>query len=103
MKVAGPHGAPAEGGDGRSSEEVLRSLVEGRLPFHRLPAALSADEQARVRRRALEEQGGTALTNVAHYSLDAARAAGRHCENFIGVAQVPMGIAGPLRLKGEQV
>src|SRR4029079_17943391 len=27
----------------------------------------------------------------------------RNCENFIGVAQIPMGIAGPLRVRGKHL
>ncbi len=53
-------------------------------------------EQAARRR----EFVGTDLTHVGSYSFDPAVLPG-NIENFIGVAQVPIGLAGPLRVNGE--
>ncbi len=57
-------------------------------------------EQAARRRAFVAEQTGTALTHVGSYSLDPGTLRG-NVENFTGVAQVPIGIAGPLRIVGE--
>jgi hydroxymethylglutaryl-CoA reductase (NADPH) len=46
------------------------------------------------------EQTGIMLDHVARYSLDPAVLPG-NIENFVGVAQVPIGLAGPLRVRGE--
>ncbi len=51
------------------------------------------------RRKALEKELKVNLTNIGSFSLDEAAASSRNCENMIGVAQVPIGIAGPLRIK----
>lgn len=51
------------------------------------------------RRRALEKELKVKLTNVGNYSLNAQLASTRNCENMIGVAQIPLGIAGPLKVK----
>ena len=50
------------------------------------------------RRKALEDELGVSLKNVGHFSLDESVASSRNCENMFGAAQVPMGIAGPLKL-----
>lgn len=50
------------------------------------------------RRKAVEKQLGVDLKHVGSFSLDEAVASTRNCENMIGVAQVPMGIAGPLKM-----
>lgn len=55
---------------------------------------------ANRRREFLTEQTGVELGNVGSYSFDPAVVEG-NIENFIGVAQVPIGIAGPMRVEGE--
>lgn len=82
-------------------EELVDSLARGERRFHELPKDLSAEEAAEIRREALERMTDTPLTNIAHHSLDVRRASQRHCENFIGVAQIPMGVVGPLRVRGK--
>jgi hydroxymethylglutaryl-CoA reductase (NADPH) len=83
--------------------KLVRSIVAGERRLHELPASLTAEQAAEVRRRAVEALGETGLDHTGRYSLDAERASSRHCENFIGVSQVPLGVAGPLVVRGRQV
>lgn len=87
----------------RSRRQLVRSLVNGERRMHELPEEISADEGAAVRREALEEMSGVSLRNTGIYSFDAQRASRQHCENLIGVTQVPTGIIGPLSIRGEYV
>lgn len=57
-------------------------------------------DAAAARRRFAEEMTGASLTHVGAYSLDPATLPG-NIENFIGAAQVPLGLAGPLVIDGE--
>ncbi|MEE2775181.1 MAG: hydroxymethylglutaryl-CoA reductase (NADPH) [Acidobacteriota bacterium] len=82
-------------------EDWVQEIAAGRRGFHQLPADLTAVEAADLRRRALEEQSGRSLEHIGHFSFDASRASTRNCENLIGVAQIPMGIVGPVRVRGE--
>lgn len=69
-----------------------------RVPRDRLDDYTEA-EAARRRAFALDHTG-VELRDVAVYSVEPRSVAG-NIENFAGVAQVPLGIAGPLRVDGE--
>src|SRR5215212_6991500 len=55
---------------------------------------------AELRRRFVHDRTGVELEHVPHYSFDPAIAGG-NIEQFLGVAQVPIGLAGPLLVDGE--
>tara|TARA_B100000780_G_scaffold100580_1_gene70225 strand:- start:100 stop:1218 length:1119 start_codon:yes stop_codon:yes gene_type:complete len=55
---------------------------------------------AQKRRDFASEKTASSLDNIGHYSIDPAVTAG-NIENFIGVAQVPLGLIGPLLVNGE--
>ncbi len=58
------------------------------------------DEAARLRREFVKERTGTDLHHTGQYSLDTGSLPG-NIENFTGVAQVPIGLAGPVLINGE--
>jgi len=69
----------------------------------RIPRDVANDythEMAAKRRDFIREQTGESLSHVAQYSFDPSTLPG-NIENFTGVAQVPIGIAGPIRVNGE--
>jgi len=70
----------------------------GHIP--REPLDDYSEEIATARRGFVAEQTGVDLINVGSYSLDPTTLRG-NIEHFTGVAQVPIGIAGPLRVLGE--
>ena len=57
-------------------------------------------EAADARRRFAEETTGASLEHVSGYSFEPADTSG-NIEHFTGVAQVPLGLAGPVRVNGE--
>jgi hydroxymethylglutaryl-CoA reductase (NADPH) len=69
----------------------------------RLPRDDSDDytvEAARARRKFLRDETAVELSHVTEQSFDPHLAQG-NIEHFIGVAQVPIGVAGPLLVDGE--
>ena len=72
--------------------------ARARVP--RDPAADYTEDLAARRRDFLAERTGAELRHTAGYSIDPGLLPG-NIENFTGVAQVPIGIAGPLRITGE--
>jgi hydroxymethylglutaryl-CoA reductase (NADPH) len=78
-------------------------MMESRAERVRIPRDKQNDytrEAAGQRRAFAEEHTGVHLDHVARYSFDPALLPG-NIENFTGVAQVPLGLAGPLRIEGE--
>ncbi len=69
-----------------------------RIPRDRVDDYSAA--QAAIRRRFVADRTGAELDHVGRCSLDPASLPG-NIENFTGAAQVPIGIAGPIRLDGE--
>jgi len=59
-----------------------------------------SEEAIEERHEFLKETADVELEHVSGYSIDPAEAEG-NIENFVGVAQVPIGVAGPLKVNGE--
>jgi len=77
--------------------------VNGAASSPKIPRDRNDDytnDQAAVRRAFVREQTGADLSHVGKYSFDPGMLRG-NVENFAGVAQVPIGIAGPLLINGE--
>ncbi len=56
---------------------------------------------ASQRRKSLEEEVGASLPHIGSFSLDEKTASVKNCENMIGAAQIPLGVAGPLKIAGN--
>lgn len=79
----------------------MKSAVPSeRIRIPRNPENDYTNEGAAIRREFVEEHTKVRLSHVAQYSFDPAKLPG-NIENFTGVAQIPLGIAGPLLINGE--
>src|ERR671936_620807 len=79
----------------------MSASIENREPVPRDPENDYTREAAAMRREFLRERTGAELEHVASFSFDAGVLPG-NVEQFIGVAQVPIGVAGPLLVHGEE-
>lgn len=57
-------------------------------------------EAAEQRRSFVAEQTGAELNHVGQFSTAPSALSG-NCENFVGMTQMPIGLAGPLRINGQ--
>jgi hydroxymethylglutaryl-CoA reductase (NADPH) len=71
-----------------------------RVPVPRDPQDDYSRGAAQRRAEFVRRQTGVELEHVTVYSFDLAAVAG-NIEQFVGVSQVPLGLAGPLLVNGE--
>jgi hydroxymethylglutaryl-CoA reductase (NADPH) len=83
-------------------EDALAEPVRDNLYIPRDDADDYNPEAVRRRRALIEQASGVKLDHILHHSFDPHTVKG-NCENFVGVAQVPIGFAGPLQVHGEHV
>ncbi len=84
-------------------EELVEKVASGEIKLHQVEKYTDGDKKlaTEIRRRALEKKLGVKLEDIGHYSIDPNRLIGKNIENMIGVVQIPMGVAGPLKINGE--
>ncbi|HPR41040.1 MAG TPA: hydroxymethylglutaryl-CoA reductase (NADPH) [Candidatus Methanofastidiosa archaeon] len=82
-------------------EEILQQLKEGKLKLYSLDKLLGSNRATDIRRMFIEEVSGAQCTQIAKNSFDFEKVCGKNAENTIGAAQIPMGIVGPIRVKGD--
>ncbi|MFZ0091326.1 MAG: hydroxymethylglutaryl-CoA reductase [Solirubrobacteraceae bacterium] len=78
----------------------MTTTTNQRVPIPRDRENDYTREAAAKRAEFLRERTGASLEHVTHYAFDPAVTTG-NVEHFVGVAQVPMGVAGPLLVNGE--
>jgi hydroxymethylglutaryl-CoA reductase (NADPH) len=77
------------------------TMPAGRTPVPRDRQDDYSRDAAKLRQDFVRERTGADLEHVSSYSIDPAALPG-NIEHFTGVAQVPLGIAGPLLVNGEE-
>jgi len=78
----------------------LSELLNGRIPVPRDRENDYTREAEQRRAEFIKERTGVELEHVTSYSFDPSILHG-NVEQFVGVAQVPIGLAGPLLVNGE--
>src|SRR3954471_17549477 len=78
----------------------MATMASERVPVPRDREDDYTPEAAARRREFAEERTGASLEHVSSYSFDPSVLTG-NVEQFVGVAQVPIGLAGPLLVNGE--
>jgi hydroxymethylglutaryl-CoA reductase (NADPH) len=74
--------------------------MSNRKPVPRIKGDNYSEAAAQLRRDFIEAETGVNLKHTGHYSIDPNGVEG-NAENFIGVVQMPVGIAGPYLINGE--
>jgi hydroxymethylglutaryl-CoA reductase (NADPH) len=84
------------------SEDLINKIISGELKLHQVEEHTTTRKEALdLRRAAISKMTGTDLTHIGDYTFDAEVVTKKNIENSIGAVQVPLGIAGPIRINGE--
>ncbi|GMQ78088.1 MAG: hydroxymethylglutaryl-CoA reductase [Anaerolineae bacterium] len=82
------------------AEDAIAEEVQDQAKIPRSSTDDYNDDIIKKRQQYVEEFSGAKLDHVAKYSFDPKLVKG-NIENFSGVAQIPIGFAGPVKIKGE--
>ncbi len=83
-------------------EEIINKLLNGEMRLYQIDKFTeNATEALDIRREFIEKQCNCELNQIANYTLDMEIAMAKNIENPIGTVQIPIGVAGPLKVNGE--
>lgn len=83
-------------------DEAIGLVEQGKLKLYELEKALGdANKAVEARRRFLERRLGLELKAIGSTVIDFNKVVGRNIENPIGAVQIPVGVAGPIKVEGE--
>jgi hydroxymethylglutaryl-CoA reductase (NADPH) len=83
-------------------KKIVDEILSGVIKLHEIEEHTeNIDEAVEIRRLYIEKLSNTELTHLSNYSLDMLNAWKKNIENPIGAVQIPVGIAGPLKINGE--
>ncbi|WP_299526533.1 hydroxymethylglutaryl-CoA reductase (NADPH) [uncultured Methanobrevibacter sp.] len=84
-----------------NSKEIIDKLLNGEMKLYQVDKHVSPKEATDIRREFIEKKTNCELSHMANYSLDMEKASARNIENPIGIIQLPVGVAGPLKINGD--
>ncbi|WNY28397.1 hypothetical protein MmiEs2_05820 [Methanimicrococcus stummii] len=82
-------------------QALLEKMISGEINLRKIEEHLDKDGSAKLRRAFLENQRNVELDHVSTYSFDTEAVAKKNIENFVGAVQIPLGVAGILKINGD--
>ena len=71
------------------------------VKLHALEKEMPSDEAVALRRKYIETETKSELQAIGSFTIPSENAVKKNIENMIGCVQIPVGVAGPLRIKGK--
>ncbi|HWR25085.1 MAG TPA: hydroxymethylglutaryl-CoA reductase (NADPH) [Methanosarcina sp.] len=82
-------------------EIILQKVLDGHISFRKIDEFADPQTAVKIRRLAIQEFLKLQFEHIQNFSLDAEAATKKNIENMIGAIQVPLGVAGLLKVNGE--
>ncbi|MDR3223671.1 MAG: hydroxymethylglutaryl-CoA reductase (NADPH) [Methanobrevibacter sp.] len=81
--------------------DAIKKLENGEIKMYQLDELFSSSDATDIRREYMEKINKINLENISKYTLNMDKASQKNIENPIGTVQIPVGIAGPLKINGK--
>ena len=82
-----------------SMDELLEKLVKGEISLKDIDDMASPNDAQHIKLSYLEKKLGQDLSILGKFTVDPSKLKHKNVENLIGTVEVPLGIAGPLRIR----
>lgn len=82
-------------------DQIVEDVKSGKLEFHRIEERLNPNAAVVARRLALEKVLGVGLPSIGSSVVDFEEIHRKNIENPIGAVQIPLGVAGPIKVQGN--
>jgi len=80
---------------------VEDDFFAGKIKMYELDEKIGKRKATDLRRKFIEKKLGIKLDKIGSYTIDPENVIGRNIENMIGAVQIPLGIAGPIKVNGK--
>ncbi len=80
---------------------ILEQLESGKLSLHKIEEYIAPERAAKIRREFIGKLASCDLRAIGEVKLDYNKIHNKNAENVIGAISIPLGVAGPILLKGE--
>jgi hydroxymethylglutaryl-CoA reductase (NADPH) len=80
---------------------LLKKVLDGDIAFRKIEEFTDPLTSVKLRRLAIQKFTKLEFEHIQNFSLDVETAKMKNIENMIGAVQVPLGVAGLLKIKGE--
>ncbi|WP_410507293.1 hydroxymethylglutaryl-CoA reductase (NADPH) [Methanosarcina hadiensis] len=80
---------------------LLQKVLDGEIAFRKIEEFADPLTAVKLRRLAIQEYAKLEFEHIQNFSLDVETVTKRNIENMIGAVQVPLGVAGLLKVNGE--
>ncbi|MFP4655904.1 MAG: hydroxymethylglutaryl-CoA reductase (NADPH) [Methanohalobium sp.] len=82
-------------------DELFEKITSGEVSLRKIEKYTDANSAVKLRRKAIEKTSNVSFEYIQNHNIDAEKVTKKNIENMIGAVQIPLGIAGPLKVKGE--
>ncbi|MDD3247818.1 MAG: hydroxymethylglutaryl-CoA reductase (NADPH) [Methanosarcina sp.] len=86
---------------GEEEKLLLQKVLDGDIAFRKIEEFTDPSTAVKIRRLAIQEYAKLEFEHIQKFSLDVETVTKKNIENMIGAVQIPLGVAGLLKVNGE--